>query len=580
MCSFLVEDAVENVTKPLLVGNQMTKLLESLGVWRGVEEQFQIALRPVFLNQMKSETLPVTCAVEFGIVFHAELHGASADMFRLHVAVGFGNDASVDAAWWVAGRGTMVFHSLSHRLDFVFVEPSQQPTVARKNLATQQMVRLPWSLQTQVVIGCHSIGHVRVDTRLASQFQRTCYHLCDMVAIVCEIEVVIARNDFLFHESHQRFLWLYGFCLVCHLFSRYLLMQIYKIPRVRRLLCTIFYNFAWKIIITQKLPNMKLVILDGFAANPGDIPSDPLMQLHDADGRLVETVIYDRTSPEDVVPRAQGAEMVMTNKVVISREVMQQLPALRYIGVLATGYNVVDIDEAHRRGIVVTNIPAYSTSSVAQMVFAHLLHITHHVAEHAQAVRDGRWQSAPDFCFWDSPLLELAGLRLCIVGLGNIGQAVARIGQAMGMDVMAWSSKSENQLEVLGIRKAQTLEELFRQADVLSLHCPLTPETHHLICRETLAWMKPTAILINTGRGPLVDDAALAEALNDGRLYAAALDVLTQEPPRQGSPLISARNCFITPHIAWATRQARERLQETAIRNVEAFLHGQELNRV
>ena len=323
---------------------------------------------------------------------------------------------------------------------------------------------------------------------------------------------------------------------------------------------------------------MRLVVLDGFTANPGDISSAPFHRLTDAAGQPVTVEIFPRTAPDQLLQRAAGAQMLLTNKVVISAQDMEQLPQLRYVGVLATGYNVVDTDEAHRRGIVVTNIPAYSTDSVAQMVFAHLLHITHHVAEHSQAVHEGRWQSAPDFCFTLTPLLELSGRRMGIVGMGHIGQAVARIARAMGMQVMALSSKSSQELAALGAAKAESLEQLFRQSDVLSLHCPLTPETHHLVCRETLRWLRPSSILINTGRGPLVDEAALAEALRQGRLLAAGLDVLTEEPPRQGSPLIGCPRCFITPHIAWATLQARERLQQTALQNVQAFLRGEPQN--
>ena len=325
---------------------------------------------------------------------------------------------------------------------------------------------------------------------------------------------------------------------------------------------------------------MKLVILDAFAANPGDIDWAPWHELRTGRGEPVQVEIYDRTAPEDRLSRSQGAEILLTNKVVLDRNLIAQLPKLRYIGVLATGYNVVDTEAAHDSGIVVTNIPAYSTESVAQMVMAHLLHIALHVGDHSRAVAEGRWQQAPDFCFWDYPLLELSGRRLCIVGLGHTGMATARIAQAMGMRVMAWSSKEASELAALGIEKAETLEQLFREADVLSLHCPLTPDTHHLVCRERVALMKPTAILINTGRGPLVCEQDLADALNSGRLYAAGVDVLEQEPPRQGSPLIGARHCYITPHIAWATEQARHRLMDIALQNVEAFLQGRALNRV
>lgn len=319
---------------------------------------------------------------------------------------------------------------------------------------------------------------------------------------------------------------------------------------------------------------MKLVVLDGLAANPGDIDLAAWNALCDSEGHLIEIEIYARTSPEELMDRARDAELLMTNKTLLMADALQRLPRLRYIGVLATGYNVVDTDEARRRGIVVTNIPAYSTASVAQMVFAHLLHHTHHVAEHSRAVHDGRWQTADDFCFWDYPLVELAGQTMGVVGLGHTGLATASIAQAIGMHVMAWSSKSAGDLSALGITKAETLEQLFRTADVLSLHCPLTPETHHIVRRETLAWMKPTAILINTGRGPLVSEQDLADALREGRLHAAGVDVLTEEPPRQGSPLIGLENCTITPHVAWATLQARQRLWQVALQNLKDFLCG------
>lgn len=318
---------------------------------------------------------------------------------------------------------------------------------------------------------------------------------------------------------------------------------------------------------------MKLVILDGFTANPGDLSWDGL-------GKLGELTVYDRTAPEQLIDRAQDAEVLLTNKVIIDANAMAALPKLRYIGVLATGYNVVDIAEAHRRGIVVTNIPAYSTMSVAQMVMAHLLNITNQVALHAEAVRKGEWEQSLDFSFTKLPLIELDGLTFGIIGLGNTGTATARMAQAMGMKVMAVSSKSEEMLRSLGIRKATGYEQLFSEADVVSLHCPLTDETRHLVNRERLSWMKPTAILINTGRGPLLDEQAVAEALAEEKLYAVGVDVLTEEPPRKSSPLITAPRCHITPHIAWASAAARRRLIDVAIGNVEAFLRGEALNRI
>lgn len=318
---------------------------------------------------------------------------------------------------------------------------------------------------------------------------------------------------------------------------------------------------------------MKIVILDGHTANPGDLSWDGLREYG-------ELKVYDRTTPAELLSRAEGAEVLLTNKVIIDAKAMAALPCLRYIGVLATGYNVVDIAEAHRRGIVVTNIPAYSTMSVAQMVMAHLLNITNQVALHAESVRRGEWQECPDFSFTKSPLIELDGLTLGIVGLGNTGSATARMAQAMGMQVMAVSSKTEEMLRPLGIRKASGYEQLFSEADVVSLHCPLTDETRHLVNRERLALMKPTAILINTGRGPLLDEQAVADALTEGRLYAVGVDVLTEEPPRKGSPLITAPRCYITPHIAWASAAARRRLVSIATSNVAAFLRGEPQNSI
>ena len=316
---------------------------------------------------------------------------------------------------------------------------------------------------------------------------------------------------------------------------------------------------------------MKIVELDGYAANPGDLSWDGFKELG-------ELTVYDRTAPEDVLERAKGAQVILTNKVVITAELMDQLPDLRYIGVLATGYNVVDIPAARKRGIVVTNIPAYSTMSVAQMVMAHLLNITNQVALHSAAVKQGEWQRNKDFSFSLTPLIELDGKTLGIVGLGNTGTATARIAQSLGMRVLAYSSKSHEALQQMGIEKAESYEQLFREADVLSLHCPLTEETRHLVNAERLSWMKPTAILINTGRGPLIDEAALADALNEGRIMAAGVDVLQEEPPRKGSPLIGARNCYITPHIAWATQAARTRLLNIALENIKAFLKGKPQN--
>lgn len=314
---------------------------------------------------------------------------------------------------------------------------------------------------------------------------------------------------------------------------------------------------------------MKIVILDGYSANPGDLSWKGLEALGDL-------TVYDRTKPEDTVARAKDADIVLTNKVLIGRKEMEQLPHLIYIGVLATGYNVVDICAAHERGITVTNVPAYSTESVAQMVFAHLLTVTNRTEHYARENRNGRWSANDDFCYWDAPLMELHGKTFGIVGLGNIGKRVAQIALAFGMKVKALTSKDASSLPD-GIQKAD-LQELLSTSDILSLHCPLTDTTRHFINDETLRIMKPTAILINTGRGPLIDDQAVASALHDGRLAAFCADVLTEEPPRITNPLLKEPNAFITPHIAWASTEARCRLLQVAIDNVRSFLAGSSQN--
>jgi len=312
---------------------------------------------------------------------------------------------------------------------------------------------------------------------------------------------------------------------------------------------------------------MKTVVLDGFTANPGDLSWKELETLG-------ELVVYERTSADETVARAADADVVLTNKVLITKEVMAQLPRLKYVGVLATGYNVVDIEAAHHRGIIVTNVPAYSTESVAQMVFAHLLTVTNRVEHYAVQNRAERWTNSADFSYSDTLLTELAGKSFGIVGLGNIGKRVAQIAQAFGMNVIALTSKTTLPE---GIKKA-SLPELLAQSDVLSLHCPLTPDTHHLINADTLKQMKPTAILINTGRGPLIDDQAVADALKAKRLYAFCADVLTEEPPKADNPLLGLPNAYTTPHIAWATVEARARLIQVAIDNVKAFASGQPQN--
>ncbi len=316
---------------------------------------------------------------------------------------------------------------------------------------------------------------------------------------------------------------------------------------------------------------MKIVVLDGHTLNPGDLSWGDLADLGQFE-------VYDRSTAQRVVARSQGAGIVMTNKVAITAEAMAQLPDLRYIGVLATGYNIVDIRAADERGIVVTNVPAYGADSVAQMVFAHLLNFTQRVRDHAQSVRDGDWSSCEDFCYWNSPLVELSLLTMGIVGFGRIGRAVARIAQSFGMKTIAYDPYPPEDLPN-GV-KMVTLDELFQEADAISLHCPLTDETKQLVNRERLGQMKPSAVLINTSRGPLVDENALGEALEAGRIAGAGLDVLDVEPPPSDHPLFHAPNAFITPHIAWATRSARQRLMGIAVDNVKAFLAGNVQNAV
>lgn len=317
---------------------------------------------------------------------------------------------------------------------------------------------------------------------------------------------------------------------------------------------------------------MKICILDGYSLNPGDLDWSPVE-------RLGNVTLFDRTPADKIVERAADADIVLTNKVPFSADTLRQLPRLRFICVLATGYNIIDTEAAARQGVVVANIPSYSTMSVAQMAFAHILNITNHVASYAREVADGKWTNCPDFCFWDSALTELAGKTMGIVGLGNTGMATARIAVAMGMKVVALTSKSADTLPE-GITPAP-LDDVLASADVVSLHCPLTPSTRHLINAASIAKMKPSAILINTGRGPLVDEQAVADALNGGRLAAFGADVLSQEPPRGDNPLLSARNCFLTPHIAWATLEARTRLMSTATENVRQFIAGEPVaNRV
>ena len=316
---------------------------------------------------------------------------------------------------------------------------------------------------------------------------------------------------------------------------------------------------------------MKIVILDSYGANPGDLSWDGLKEIG-------ELTVYDRTKPEETLARAAGADIVLTNKVVLGRKEIEQLPSLKYIGVLATGYNVVDTEAAHKHGIAVTNVPAYSTESVAQMVFAHLLTVTNRTEHYAIQNREGRWSRNPGFCYWDTPLTELAGKTFGIVGLGNIGKRVAEIALAFGLKVKALTSKTADALPA-GIEKA-TMEQLLAVADIVSLHCPLTDTTRHMINAETLRLMKPTAVLINTGRGPLVSDADVAKALETGTIAAYCADVVTEEPPKADNPLLSQPHAYLTPHIAWATREARIRLLDIAVSNVKAWVEQRPQNMV
>lgn len=311
---------------------------------------------------------------------------------------------------------------------------------------------------------------------------------------------------------------------------------------------------------------MKIVVLDGYTLNPGDLSWEKLE-------KLGEITVYDRTAPEDVITRIGDAPVILTNKVVIDRKIMTSCPTLKYVGVLATGYNVVDIATAHELGITVTNIPAYSTDSVAQMVFAHILNITNDIAKYADEAKIGKWSANPDFCYWNKPIIELANKTLGVVGLGNIGMAVARIALAFGMKVLAATSKPQSTLPD-GIT-AGIVQDVLKNADIISLHCPLTDSTREMINSESIKTMKRTAILINTGRGPLVNEQDLATALNNKGIAAFGTDVLSIEPACTDNPLLKAKNCYITPHIAWATTEARTRLMTIAVENVRQFIAGE-----
>ncbi|MEN8118334.1 MAG: D-2-hydroxyacid dehydrogenase [Bacteroidota bacterium] len=313
---------------------------------------------------------------------------------------------------------------------------------------------------------------------------------------------------------------------------------------------------------------MKIVVLDGYTLNPGDLSWKKIEELGDCK-------IYDRTAPDQTIERIGNAEAIFTNKVIISKEIIKQLPILKYIGVLATGYNVVDIDAAKEAGITVTNIPAYSTQSVAQMVFSHILSFAQNVAVHAQSVSSGEWAESIDFAYWETPQTELAGKTLGIIGFGQIGQTVAKIGLAFGMKII-FNNRSKKQTELDATQV--DLDTLLKESDFISINCPLTPENHGFINKGAINKMKKSAFLVNTGRGPLVNEQDLADALNAGRIAGAGLDVLNVEPAAKDNPLPKAKNCFITPHIAWATTEARQRLMQIATKNLKAFINGEPQN--
>lgn len=314
---------------------------------------------------------------------------------------------------------------------------------------------------------------------------------------------------------------------------------------------------------------MKIVLLDAHTANPGDVSWAPLEA-------IAACEIHPRTPLAETVARCADAEVIITNKALLTREIIEALPKLKYIGVTATGYNIVDVVAAKERGIVVTNVPGYSSPAVAQLVFALLLELTNNVGHHAKTVSDGRWVACPDFCYWDHPIIELSGRTLGIIGYGDIGSSVARIAVAFGMKVLA-SKRDWKTPPPEGVTPA-SIDEVFAQSDAISLHCPLTDATKHLVGERTLGLMKRTAFLINTGRGPLVDEAALAQALNEGRIAGAGLDVLSVEPPKAENPLLTAKNCLITPHIGWASHEARVRLIDAVASNLRAFLDGKPVN--
>ena len=315
---------------------------------------------------------------------------------------------------------------------------------------------------------------------------------------------------------------------------------------------------------------MKIVVLDGYTLNPGDMSWDEM-------GLLGELVVYDRTPADKINERIDNAEIVLTNKVILTKEILEQTPSIKYIGVMATGYNVVDIQYARERGIIVTNVPAYSTDSVAQMVFAFILEFCHHVGEHNRAVQEGKWAKNIDFSFWDYPLIEIKNKTLGIIGFGAIGQKVAKIAEVFGMKVLFHSRTIKPGLETDNM-KSVTLEKVLAESDFITLHCPLTEQTKGLINKDTIAGMKNGAFLINTSRGPVIDENDVAQALNVGKLTGLGTDVVSIEPIQAENPLLNAKNCIITPHFAWATKEARERLLNTLIKNIDSFIKGTPVN--
>ena len=315
---------------------------------------------------------------------------------------------------------------------------------------------------------------------------------------------------------------------------------------------------------------MKIVVLDGYTLNPGDLTWDGLKKIGDV-------TIYDRTPMDKIIERAAGAEIVYTNKTPLNRDVLNQLPALKFIGVLATGYNVIDTEAAKEKGIIVTNIPGYGTDSVAQMVFALLLELCHHVQYHSDSVMQGKWSQSTDFCYWNYPLIELAGKTMGIIGFGRIGGKVADIASAFGMNIIGNDNFKTDQSHRKNFRWEE-VNQLLEESDVVSIHCPLFPETKGLINKESLKKMKNSAFLLNTSRGPIIVEDDLAEALNNDWIAGAGLDVLSVEPPSKDNPLLYAKNCIITPHIAWATKEARTRLMDIAVNNLLAFINRKPVN--